>query len=141
MLRITRQADYGILLLATLAQCPGRLAWTAGDLAEHSHVPLAMVSKILKVLTRGGLLQSQRGPKGGYRLAHPPAQLTLARMVEVLDGPVALTECTGANGSCDQQSRCHIHPTWQQINQTISDALEGITLAEMIRPEQTANKS
>ena len=137
MLRITRQADYGFVLLSTLARCPGRKAWTAGDLASSSHIPLSMVSKILKRLTHEGILASQRGARGGYRLARDPGDITVRAVIDVLEGPIAITECVDPNGNCDLQCWCPVHPSWQQINAAILGALEGITLADMTRPEPT----
>lgn len=132
MLRMTKQADYGIVLLSRMA---GRSAerFTAPELAAETHLPLPMVSKILKILGRGGLLLSHRGAKGGYSLAAPPREISVARMITVLDGPIAFTECSddGAPGQCSQEAGCLIRNNWRRINVAVRDALEAINLAEL----------
>ena len=94
MLRFTRQADYAIVLMTNIAASP-RESHTARELALGAHLPLPMVSKILKVLTREGLLASHRGVKGGYRLARRPAEVTVAVLVTAIDGPIAITAQCG----------------------------------------------
>lgn len=135
MLRMTKQADYGIVLLSRMAgQASARFA--APELAAETHLPLPMVSKILKILARGGLLISHRGAKGGYSLAVLPQEITVARMISVLDGPIAFTECSdeGSPGLCSQEAGCLIRNNWQRINLAVRDALEAITLAELAAP-------
>ena len=141
MLRMTKQADYGIVLLSRMAglyPAGGRTLarFTAPELAVDTHLPLPMVSKILKILGRGGLLISHRGAKGGYSLAVPPSQITVARMIEALDGPIAFTDCSddGSPGLCSQEARCAVRNNWRRINLAVRDALEAITLAELATP-------
>jgi Rrf2 family protein len=95
-----------------------------------------MVSKILKILGRGGLLISHRGAKGGYSLASPPSEISVARMIAVLDGPIAFTECSddGSPGLCSQEASCLVRNNWRRINLAVRDALEAITLAELATP-------
>ena len=92
MIRITKQTDYGIVLLTYLAGHTERL-FNAPELAAETHLPLPMVSKILKVLTREGMLASHRGVKGGYSLARLPEEISMAEIIAALEGPIALTEC------------------------------------------------
>lgn len=135
MLRMTKQADYGIVLLSRMAGRPNA-RFTAPELAAETHLPLPMVSKILKILGRGGLLDSHRGAKGGYSLAEKPQDITVARMITVLDGPIAFTECSddAAPGLCSQEAGCLIRNNWRRINLAVKDALEGISLAELATP-------
>ncbi len=137
MLRMTKQADYGIVLLSHMAreQKPdtpaGRFA--APELAEVAGLPLPTVSKILKLLSRDGVLKSHRGVKGGYSLANPPAELSVVRMIEALDGPIAFTECIeDAPGSCSQEATCRIRGNWQLINDEVRGALKAISLADLV---------
>lgn len=135
MLRITKQTDYGIVLLTQLALEPARL-WAAPDLAAEVHLPLPIVSKILKMLARAGVLVSHRGAKGGYQLARAPRQLSVAAVIDALEGPIALTECIdGTPGECHQESTCPQRANWQLINQAIREALERISLEDMARPQ------
>ncbi len=135
MFRMTKQTDYGIVLLTRFAGSPTGEVHTARDLAEETALPLPMVSKILKVLGRYGLLVSHRGVKGGYSLARDPDQISMIDIVAALEGPVAITECSLERpGACTQETLCPVRTNWQRINQVIRDALAGLTLAEMTQP-------
>ncbi len=131
MIRMTKQADYGIVLLARMAEEPERQV-TAAEAAAATQLPAPTVSKILKALARAGLLDSLRGVKGGYRLARPAEEINVADIISALDGPIAITECIDDTpGECSQEPSCAIRGHWQRINDAIRGALEGITLAEM----------
>ncbi len=135
MFRMTKQTDYGIVLLTRFAASPTGEVHTARDLAEETALPLPMVSKILKVLGRYGLLLSHRGVKGGYSLARNPDRISMIDIVAALEGPVAITECSLERpGACTQETLCPVRTNWQRINQVIRDALAGLTLAEMTQP-------
>jgi FeS assembly SUF system regulator len=134
MIRMTKQADYGIVLMTRMAGDPNRL-FTAPELAAESHLPPPTVSKILKLLARGGLLDSHRGVKGGYTLAHEPAGISVAEIIDALDGPIAITECIDDSpGECSQEPICPVRGNWQRINRALREALEAISLAEMVHP-------
>jgi FeS assembly SUF system regulator len=134
MIRMTKQADYGFVLLSRLAVEPGRVA-NAPDLAAETRLPLPMVSKILKLLGRGALVRSHRGVKGGYALARPASEISAADIVRALEGPVALTVCIeGTPGECDLEPFCHVRGHWQLINVAVEAALARITLAELAMP-------
>jgi FeS assembly SUF system regulator len=134
VLRITKQTDYGIVLLTRMASEPGRQL-NAPELAAEVQLPLPTVSKILKLLARDGLLISHRGVKGGYTLARPPERITVAAIIASLEGPIAMTECIeDGTDECGQSGHCAIQANWQVINQAIRSALEGITLRDMAEP-------
>ena len=97
MIRITKQTDYGIVLLTHLAAHPDR-HFNAPELAAEARLPLPMVSKILKLLAREGLLASHRGVKGGYSLARPAEEISMAEIIAALEGPIAITECVSVEG-------------------------------------------
>ena len=135
MIRITREADYGILLMTCLAQAGGQPR-SAAALAQQRRLPLPMVSKILKALARAGLLTSQRGAQGGYNLARPPAEISAANIIGALEGPLAITECSAdAHDGCARQEHCEVSNHWPRINQAIYTALQSISLLEMSRPD------
>jgi FeS assembly SUF system regulator len=131
---MTKQTDYGILLLTYFAQGPKGWTSSARELAAESHLPLPMVSKILKLLTREGLLISHRGVKGGYSLARQPEAISVAEIIGVMEGPIAMAECIGTPGDCRQEPVCATRHNWHTINGTVRRALEGITLSDMSRP-------
>ena len=135
MIRITREADYGILLMTGLAQAESQ-ALSAAVLAQQRRLPLPMASKILKALARAGLLVSQRGAQGGYSLARSPAAISAADIIGALEGPIAITECSGKNhDGCSRLEHCEVSGHWPRINQAIHAALQSISLLEMSRPD------
>lgn len=133
MLRITKQTDYGIVLMTHLAQSE-EPQHSAPELAEALRIPLPMVSKILKILARDGLLTSHRGVHGGYSLSRAPEAITVDQLVGALEGPIAMTECVEDHHDCARESFCAVRGNWQVINRAIQGALRGITLADMVRP-------
>jgi FeS assembly SUF system regulator len=136
MLRITRQADYALVLLTRFARGGEGTVHTARELAEHSGLPLPTVSKILKSLARERLLSSLRGVNGGYRLAAPAEALSVADVIGAIDGPIAVTQCAEQDGGepCAIQPSCPTHAHWGRINRVVADALASLTLAELARP-------
>jgi FeS assembly SUF system regulator len=132
MIRLSRLADYGVVLTTHLARQPER--WlTATELAATTMLPLPTVAKVLKLLAQDGVVGSHRGIKGGYALARPPGEITVADIVAALDGPIALTECASAEG-CGIESLCPTRVNWQTINQAVTETLASVTLADMAAP-------
>ena len=131
MIRLSKLADYGIVIMTNLARQPER-QHNAPEVAAQSHIPLPMASKILKSLARAGLLQSHRGVKGGYGLARPAAAISVAEVISALDGPIAMTACIeDGPGGCEIEALCPARANWQRINDAIRSALDGISMAEM----------
>ncbi len=131
MIRMTKQTDYGFVLLSRLAEEPTGEA-NAPELAAATKLPLPMVSKILKLLVRQGLLVSHRGVKGGYSLARSASEITADQILQALEGPVALTVCIeGSPGECEREHFCTVRGPWQRINREIFRALAGVTLADL----------
>ena len=134
MLRMTKQADYGIVLMTQMAMDAKR-RFTAPELAAITQIPSPMVSKILKLLGRERVLESHRGVNGGYSLARDPRRISVADMIEALDGPIAFTECIeDTPGCCSQEAICRLRTNWQRINLALRQALENISLEELTRP-------
>jgi len=129
-------ADYGIVLLSHVSSTRGSdRPRTARDLSEVSLLPYPTVSKILKSLSRAGLLVAHRGKQGGYTLARDPKTISVVEMIAAVDGPIALTECgSSAPNLCDIESSCPVRSNWQRITSTVRKALEGLTLADMTPP-------
>jgi FeS assembly SUF system regulator len=130
MIRITKQTDYGIVLLTHLATTPERQV-NAPELAGETRLPLPMVSKILKLLVRERVLVSHRGVKGGYGLARAPEEISMAEVISALEGPIAITECIDEHSGCAHEPFCGVRGRWHRINTALREALEGITLGEM----------
>ncbi|HVN47053.1 MAG TPA: SUF system Fe-S cluster assembly regulator [Steroidobacteraceae bacterium] len=130
MLRISRLTDYATVLLATLASEPARVQ-TAASLAEQTHIAAPTVSKLLKQLQRAGLVSSTRGLHGGYQLARPAAQISAAAILDALEGPLALTDCSVGHGHCDIEESCRVGRVWQRLNLAIRRALYEVSLAQL----------
>lgn len=131
---MSRLTDYGIVLLTHLAAGRGNEVRNARELAEETGLPQPAVSKILKVLVREGLLHSQRGIKGGYALARSAQEISVAAVIDALEGPVALTDCTAHPGSCDREEDCLTRAPWIRINRAVRQTLEQVRLSELVGP-------
>lgn len=130
MLRMSKLTDYGTVVLAWLAAAESGLH-TAPDVAEHTGLAEPTVRKLLKTLVRAGLVESVRGAAGGYQLARPAERITAAEILDALEGPVAITECSSDHSNCDLESHCGMSSKWQGINRSIREALHTISLADM----------
>ena len=133
MLRLSKMTDYGTVLLAHMAQRPAAVH-TAPELAEATHLNSPTVSKLLKLLTKSGLLASQRGARGGYVLARAPGAISAADIIDAIEGGMGITECAGDHSSCAIEAHCDVGSAWQRINLAIHDALKSVSLAELARP-------
>ena len=130
MLRMGKLTDYATVVLASLAQQPS-LTLAAAELAERTRLSRPTVSKVLKGLQRAGMVISSRGAQGGYRLARNPEQITAAQILDVFEGPIAITECSGASSQCGIERQCRVGGSWQRINAAIRRALEDVTLQQL----------
>ena len=140
MLRISKLTDYATVILARLAAEPDR-RFTAAQIAAETHLAAPTVSKLLKQLHRQGLVISTRGSAGGYLLARPATQITAAQILDALDGPVALTECSGAASHCGIERTCRVGHSWQRVNIAILRSLQEITLLELAGLSTTASRT
>ena len=132
MLRISKLTDYGTVVLAHLAGEPGTVC-SAADVAQATGIGVATVSKLLKSLARAGLVTSTRGANGGYKLSRAPADISAASVIDALEGPVSITECSAVDSHCDYESNCNVGNSWQRINIAIRRALEDISLNDLLR--------
>jgi FeS assembly SUF system regulator len=130
MLRMGKLTDYATVVLASLAQQPDTHR-AAAELAERTRLAKPTVSKVLKGLQRAGMVISSRGAQGGYRLARRPEEITAAQILDVFEGPIAITECSGASSQCGIERLCRVGSAWQRVNAAIRRALEDVTLREL----------
>ncbi len=133
MLRVTRLTDYATVVMTVLASRPEAVL-SAAELAERAGLEVPTVSKLLKPLAQAGLVEGLRGVHGGYRLSRDAGQITLIEIVEAMEGPLAMTECSQHEGSCGIAHQCGVRANWRLINDVVADALRGVTLAQMLRP-------
>jgi FeS assembly SUF system regulator len=123
-----------MVIMAFMAREPVRL-FQAREIAEYTNIALPTVSKLLKKLTKSALLISERGKSGGYLLSCPPSEITVAALIQTLEGPIALTECNLAQAQCKTESVCAIRTPWLHINRVIISALGTIKLSDLAHPK------
>jgi len=134
VIKLSRMADYGVVVMTQLAREPG-VTQTASELAAATALPVPTVSKLLKLMANAALLESHRGTKGGYSLTRTAADVTMADIIGAVDGPIALTECVGTDGTiCEIEALCPTRTNWKRINDVLIEALQSVTLAEMAAP-------
>lgn len=134
MIRLSRLADYAILIMAEYAKWDENLLLNASRIADATRIPHATVSKLLKLLTKAGLLISLQGNKGGYSLARPKDEITVAGIIQAVDGPVSLTVCSVEEHECELEKLCAVSFGLRRINSIIQQELEKVTLAELVHP-------
>jgi FeS assembly SUF system regulator len=133
MFRLSKLTDYAVVVLIRLADGEG--VQTSPGVAQATGVPEPTVAKVLKALSAAGLVASQRGARGGYRLMRPIASISVADVIVAIDGPIAMTACVeGSGASCEASCSCPIRGRWDPVNDAVRDALTGITLADMVPP-------
>jgi FeS assembly SUF system regulator len=138
VLRITKEADYGIMLLVCMAGRPRGEIHTAREAAEWSGLPLPMVSKILRSLARGGILTSHRGVSGGYSLNREPEEMSVAEVIRALEGPISMVQCGADPGACEQEPVCPTRVNWARISVEVENALERVPISAMVSRSEPA---
>lgn len=136
MMRINKLTDYGIIIMTEIAAMDSTKVHTAKDISKRTNIPLPTVTSLLKKLSSEELLISQRGNQGGYALAESSSTISIASIIESIEGPIALTECSTNECACSYESKCSVEVPWQKINKTVKSALEEIKLNEMIHSNQ-----
>ena len=130
MLRMSKMTDYGTLVLAHMAAEPGRI-FSASDIANETDLALPSVRKLLKTMSKAKLVASYRGASGGYALARSADQISAAQILDALEGPVTLTECSASDSQCRLARSCGVGRSWQHINRLIRQSLSDVSLAQL----------
>ncbi len=131
-MRLSSLADYAVVMLSAAARHGECERLTATLLADETGVPLPTAQKLMGKLAASGLLTSARGTGGGFLLARPPEAISLADIVEAVEGPIALTACVdGQRHDCGLEGACRVKPHWGVVNDTIRGALGGVSLASL----------
>jgi Rrf2 family protein len=131
VLRLSKKADYGLIALSYMAAAGQRPIVSAREMAEQHDIPVELLAKVLQRLARRGLLTSVQGINGGYRLARAPETISVAEIVEAIDGPLTLTACSDTSDSCDQFAKCNIRDPLHRIRERIALALATCSVAEL----------
>jgi FeS assembly SUF system regulator len=132
-MRLSSLADYAVVMMTAAARhCGGLARVNATGLAQETGVPLPTAQKLVSRLSSAGLIESTRGTGGGFRLARPPATITLADIIEAVEGPIALTTCADTDRhDCALDGTCLVRPHWAVVNRAVRDALAGVTLMQL----------
>ncbi len=140
MLRLSKKADYALIAMKHLAQkAPGAQSTSAREIAEYYDIPIELMAKVLQRLVRTGLLVSTQGTRGGYTLSRPSRSISVADVIQAIDGPLTVTACTTANNACVQYSKCSIRDSLWKIRERIAAALGTVTLSEMAAEREVAS--
>ena len=131
MLRLSKKADYALIAMKHLALRGDRGSSSAREIAGLYDIPIELMAKVLQRLVRRGLLASHQGTRGGYQLAKPPLQMTVADVIQAIDGPVTVTACSTDEGQCEQFSKCNVRDPLFRVRQRILAALDECTIAEL----------
>ena len=136
MLRLSKKADYALMAMKHLALrsdqgSQGQGSSSAREIAEQYNIPIELMAKVLQRLVRRGLLASQQGTRGGYQLARRPSQISVADVIQAIDGPVTVTACSGDDGRCDQFAKCNVRDPLWRVRERILTALGECTIAEL----------
>jgi len=135
-MRLSSMADYAVVTMCAAARHCGMTRISAGELAVETGLPLPTVQKLVSLLSRAGLLRSVRGAGGGFKLARPAAAITLADIVEAVEGPIALTACVEqSKHDCALEPCCNVRPHWGVVNETLRGALAGVPLTQLAQPQ------
>ncbi len=136
MIRLSRLTDYAVTLLTQMVS-EAKPVWAASDLAEKTGLPLPTVSKVLKQLAKEHVLIAHRGASGGYRLGRAANEISIASVIEAMDGPIALTDCAeGGDQDCMIQTICPMSGNWNKVNNAVRQALDAVSLADMLAPKE-----
>lgn len=132
MIKVSKMTDYAVVILADMAKRKGQLV-SAAVLADSTNLPEPTVSKILKLLARQNIVASTRGTNGGYALNQDPDEINMALIVAATDGPIVLTACVDhSTQCCDRAHHCSMKGQWNPVNQAMNDALENVSLKQMM---------
>ena len=132
-MKLSSLADYAVVMMSAAARhCGGMARLNATVLAEETGVPLPTAQKLVSRLSAAGLIESARGTGGGFRLSRPPSAISLADIIEAVEGPIALTACVEHRaGDCCIEGNCRVKPHWQAVNGAVRGALAGVSLASL----------
>jgi Rrf2 family protein len=131
-MQITRQADYALRAMLYLARLePGQRAATS-QIAEEQHIPPSFLAKIISQLSIAGLIHTSRGARGGVSMARQPEEISVLEVVEAIDGPISLNECTHSASSCAFGETCPLRPLWCETQSELVERLRSTTFAQFL---------
>ena len=139
MLRLSKKADYALMAVRHLALKSGPSSASAREIAEQYDIPIELMAKVLQRLVRAGLLISTQGTRGGYTLGRPASSISVADVIQAIDGPFTVTACSTEKNDCEQYSKCSIRDPLWQIRERIAVTLGTVSIAEMAAESEAAH--
>ena len=137
MLRFSKKADYALIALADLASRQNGASSSAREIAERYNIPVELMAKVLQRLVRMGMVASHQGTRGGYHLARDAAQISVADVIQGIDGPVLVTACSDEDESCDQYATCNVRDPLWRLKDSIVQLLATFTVNELVMDDGT----
>jgi Rrf2 family protein len=132
MLRLSKKADYALMAMKHLATRPDSPSASAREIAEQYDIPIELMAKVLQQLARRGLLTSHQGTRGGYRLGRASSAISVADIIQAIDGPLTVTACSDTDHSCEQYEKCGIRDPLWRVKDRIVSALAATTVADLV---------
>jgi Rrf2 family cysteine metabolism transcriptional repressor len=139
--KVSSRAHYGLRAMTELARAHGRGPIALSEVARAEHLSQGYLEQLMATLRRAGLVEGTRGASGGYRLARPPAQITVGQIYRALEGPIAPVECADDGyvpGSCDREPSCASRTIWRRVRDSIEQVLDSTTLADLCQEPHAA---
>ncbi|MEN6482606.1 MAG: Rrf2 family transcriptional regulator [Anaerolineaceae bacterium] len=131
-MQITRQADYALRAMLFLAKLEPTSRAATSQIAEEQHIPPSFLAKIISQLSIAGLIHTSRGARGGVLLARPPEDISILEVIEAIDGPIALNECTHVKGGCTFGDECPLKPLWCDTQNELVEKLKNTTFGQLL---------
>lgn len=131
-MQITRQADYALRAMIYLARLEPNQRAATSQIAQEQHIPPSFLAKIISQLSIAGLIHTSRGARGGVSMARTPGEVSILEVVEAIDGPIALNECTAISGSCQFGDDCPMRPIWCDAQAELVEKLRATTFAQVL---------
>jgi len=141
MLRLSKKVDYGLIALMHLARYDDASSWSAREVAETYGIPNDLLAKVLQRLAQEGFVESQHGKRGGYTLARPASRISVADVVQAIDGPFSLTQCSTPQGICLQFETCSAKSPLQRLHEQVAAMFATLTIAQMVEQEPETFRS
>lgn len=138
-MQITRQADYALRAMLYLSKLEPTQRAATSQIAQEQHIPPSFLAKIISQLSIAGLIHTSRGARGGVSLARSPEEISILEVVEAIDGPIALNECTHSSGSCPFGEDCPLRPLWCETQSELVERLRRTNFAQFLVQSQPAS--
>ena len=133
-MQITKQADYALRAMTYLAKTEENQRSSTSQIAREQHIPSSFLAKIISQLSIAGLISTSRGAKGGVKLARKPEEITVLEVVEAIDGPIVINDCTISLSACPFGEDCALQPIWCEVQSHLVEKLRSTTFASIMKP-------